>query len=60
MDHSRDREFLFHILLDDDDRGLTLIQGAAIHSCDDLLRARAEVARSRHPAAGSARASKPA
>lgn len=59
MDHSRDREFLFHILLDDDG-GLTLIQGAAIHSCDDLLRARAEVARSRHPAAGTAGASKPA
>ena len=45
MDHNRDREFLFQILLDDDAEGLTLIQGAAIHSCEDLLRARAAMAR---------------
>ena len=41
MDHSRDRDFLFQFLLNDDAEGLTLIQGAAIHSCEDLLRARA-------------------
>lgn len=46
MDSRRDRELLFHILLDDEAQGLTLIQGAPIHSCDDLRRARAEIARS--------------
>ena len=46
MDHSsRDRDILFQILLDDDTAGITLIQGAAIHSCEDLRRARAEIAR---------------
>jgi hypothetical protein len=56
MDHSRQRDALFQILLDDDTTGLTLIQGAPIHSCEDLRRARAEIARaggrlpaSRHP-----------
>ena len=55
MTGHRDREFLFEILLDEDAKGLTLIQGAPIHSCDDLRRARMELARLRHrPAAGSA------
>jgi hypothetical protein len=45
MDRSPKREILFHILLDNDVEGLTLIQAAPIHSCDDLRRARAEVAR---------------
>ncbi len=55
MTGHRDREFLFEILLDDDATGLTLIQGAAIHSCDDLQRARAEMARiRRRPAAAPA------
>ncbi len=56
MDRSRQRDTLFRILLDDDTTGLTLIQGAPIHSCDDLRRARAEIARaggrlppSKHP-----------
>jgi hypothetical protein len=49
MDHSsRDRDILFQILLDDDSAGFTLIQGAAIHSCDDLRRARAAIARRDH------------
>ncbi|MBV8534935.1 MAG: hypothetical protein JO128_05050 [Alphaproteobacteria bacterium] len=43
MDRSRD--VLFQILLDDDATGFTLIQGAPIHSCEDLRRARAEIAR---------------
>ena len=54
MTGSRNREFLFEILLDDDAKGLTLIQGAPIHSCDDLRRARAEMARIRHQAASAA------
>jgi len=45
MDHGRDRNILFQILLDDDATGFTLIQGAPIHSCEDLRRARAEIAR---------------
>jgi len=56
MDRSRQPDTLFQILLDDDTTGLTLIQGAPIHSCEDLLRARAEIGRagarlpaSRHP-----------
>lgn len=44
MNQSRDRNILFNILLDDDSEGLTLIQGAPIHTCDDLRRARAEIA----------------
>jgi len=49
MDHSRNRDLLFQILLDDDTTGFTLIQGAPIHSCEDLLRARAEMARIARP-----------
>ncbi|HTP83634.1 MAG TPA: hypothetical protein VMQ11_11865 [Alphaproteobacteria bacterium] len=48
MDRSYDRDVLFQILLDDDATGFTLIQGAPIHSCEDLRRARAEIARIGH------------
>ncbi len=54
MTGNRNRDGLFEILLDDNAKGFTLIQGAPIHSCDDLRRARAELARaplSRPPAA---------
>jgi hypothetical protein len=56
MNHSHDRNILFNILLDDDSDGLTLIQGAPIHTCDDLRRARAEIAqRARPPADAGAK-----
>lgn len=51
MDHGQNRDILFQIVLDDDAEGLTLIQGAAIHSCEDLLRARAAMARDGHGSA---------
>jgi hypothetical protein len=49
MNRGRENDVLFQILLDDDATGLTLIQGAPIHSCEDLRRARAEIARVGHP-----------
>ncbi len=39
------RDILFRILLDNEAAGLTVIRGAPIHSSDDFLRARAELAR---------------
>lgn len=44
MTGSRHRDGLFEILLDDNANGFTVIQGAPIHSCDDLRRAQAELA----------------
>ena len=43
-DKKSERDFLFEILLDSDVAGLTVIRGAAIGSCEDFLRARAELA----------------
>ncbi len=59
MTGQHDREFLFEILLDDDAKGLTVIQAAAIHSWKDLRRARAEMARARHGAAPASVQSSP-
>jgi len=43
-DKKSERDFLFEILLDNEVQGLTVIRGAAIRSCEDFLRARAELA----------------
>jgi len=45
MSKAANRDILFQILLDSDAGGLTLIQGAPIHTTDDFLRARAELSR---------------
>ncbi|HEX9463906.1 MAG TPA: hypothetical protein VGB82_15005 [Alphaproteobacteria bacterium] len=45
MNKQADRDILFQILLDESGRGLTLIQGAPIHTAEDFRRARAELAR---------------
>jgi hypothetical protein len=56
MTGNRDHDVLFEILLDDDAKGLTVIQGAPIHSCEDLRRARAALARvGRSPLSAPAR-----
>lgn len=54
MNHSRDTNILFNILLDDGSEGLTLIQGAPIHTCEDLRRARTELAQIGRPIAPAA------